>query len=66
MCGPMCPRPILRKAPAAPADEVGAEEAPEAAEEAGADGPIPAAAADFNRYGVSVACLSGTEEQAGG
>ena len=50
MYEPVCPKPILRKAPAAPAEEAAAEEAPEAAEEAAADGPIPAAAEDFSMF----------------
>ena len=49
MCGPMCPRPIRRKAPAAQEDEAAADAAPAAVAEAVADGLIPAAAAGSSR-----------------
>ena len=46
MCGPVCRRLIRRRVPVAPAEEAAAVAAPEAAEEAVADGPTPAEAED--------------------
>ena len=46
MCGPVCPRLIRRRVPVAPAEEAAAVAVQEAAEEAAADGLIPAEAED--------------------